>query len=498
MPATEQGKFVTLLRDRFVKEGASSLDLLKAFSEGAAVKGGARDPHLTAWATDVANGLLAQVEQTAESSWRPGADPGGKKSASPWGMDERKTADGSTIPMLSSLPKPGGPAIEKLVGLLASREFACPPSLDFWIAGHRGLPANPPHELNYVRLVKSPGGEELVRAYPPRNDIAQRVHWDLAGSAAAPVRLELVDGASGDGFAWLAMGGLQPAVVPLDYRPIDQQLGALADLVTSYQLRDLAGRVGAQLTRPGVRDETVLALATAISRFPGQEKAIGAALGQMSGLPQQRLAEVLASTEAGARQLLATAPYKLTTLPGVQQKATALHAPDLVAEFKRRAENGTTAAALDAIIAQRLAGYTAAQANGRLNLAAGEQLFNTVCMACHQLGGKGASIGPPLDGAKNRGAERLCEDILDPSRAVDPAFRLQIITLKDQSTVSGMFRREEGAALVIADPTGQERSIPKSDIVKREESLLSLMPAGMADALPEEGFYNLLGWLMTK
>jgi putative heme-binding domain-containing protein len=250
--------------------------------------------------------------------------------------------------------------------------------------------------------------------------------------------------------------------------------------------------------RPGVRDETVLALATAVSRFPGQEKAIATALGQLSGLPQQRLAEVLASTEAGARQLLASAPYKLTTLPGVQQKAAALRAPDLVAEFKRRAQNGTTAAALDAIIEKRLAGYKTAQTSGKLNLAAGEQLFNTICIACHQLGGKGANIGPSLDGVKNRGPERLCEDILDPNRAVDPAFRLHVITLKDQSSVSGMFRREEGAALVIADPTGQERNIPKSDIAKREESALSLMPAGLADALPEDGFYNLLGWLMTK
>jgi putative heme-binding domain-containing protein len=498
VPPSEQGKFVTLLRERFVKEGAPALDLLKAFSEGAAVKGGARDPQLTAWAREIAGQLLAQVEQTAESSWRPGPDPGGKKSTSPWALDERKTADGSTIRVLSSLPKPAGAAIEKLVGLLTSREFACPPALDFWLCGHRGAPGDPPHELNYVRLVQASDGHEITRAYPPRNDTAQRVHWDLSASASTPVRLELVDGASGSSYAWLAMGGLQPAVVPLDYQPVDQQLSALADLVASYQLSDLAERVGAQLVRPGVRDETVLALATAVSRFPGQEKAIATALGQLSGLPQQRLAEVLASTEAGARQLLAVAPYKLTTLPGVQQKAAALRAPDLVAEFKRRAQNGTTAAALDAVIEKRLAGYQAAKANGQLNLAVGEQLFNTICIACHQLGGKGANIGPSLDGVKNRGPERLCEDILDPNRAVDPAFRLHVITLKDQSSVSGMFRREEGAALVIADPSGQERSIPKSDIAKREESALSLMPAGLADALPEEGFYNLLGWLMTK
>ena len=133
-----------------------------------------------------------------------------------------------------------------------------------------------------------------------------------------------------------------------------------------------------------------------------------------------------------------------------------------------------------------------------LNASAGEQVFTGICAACHQIAGKGALIGPSLDGVKNRGVERLCEDILDPNRAVDPAFRVLVLTLKDQSVVTGVLRREEGATLVIADPAGQEKSIMKSEIAKREESPLSLMPAGLGDAIPEESFYNLLAWLMTK
>ena len=42
--------------------------------------------------------------------------------------------------------------------------------------------------------------------------------------------------------------------------------------------------------------------------------------------------------------------------------------------------------------------------------------------------------------------------------------------------VSGLFRREEGEAIVLADVTGKDVSIPKKDIVERRNSTTSLMP----------------------
>ena len=50
--------------------------------------------------------------------------------------------------MLDSHP-PGG---EKLTGTLRSKTFPLPEKLTFWLAGHRGLPKNPAHEKNFVRL----------------------------------------------------------------------------------------------------------------------------------------------------------------------------------------------------------------------------------------------------------------------------------------------------------------------------------------------------------
>ena len=54
----------------------------------------------------------------------------------------------------------------------------------------------------------------------------------------------------------------------------------------------------------------------------------------------------------------------------------------------------------------------------------GAKVFEKNCAACHQLAGKGAKVGPQLDGVGIRGLDRLLEDVLDPNRNVDQAFRV--------------------------------------------------------------------------
>jgi hypothetical protein len=63
---------------------------------------------------------------------------------------------------------------------------------------------------------------------------------------------------------------------------------------------------------------------------------------------------------------------------------------------------------------------------------------------------------------------------------------------------SGLFRREEGEMVIIAEPTGKETSIPKKDIVERRESELSLMPDNFAQILAPKDFNDLLAFLVSK
>jgi putative heme-binding domain-containing protein len=149
---------------------------------------------------------------------------------------------------------------------------------------------------------------------------------------------------------------------------------------------------------------------------------------------------------------------------------------------------------LQELLQQRRAGFAGAKAD----LALGAKVFEKHCANCHQIGGKGAKIGPQLDGIGIRGIERLLEDLIDPNRNVDQAFRATTLALKNGQIVSGLVLREEGEVVVMADAQGKEVRFTKSMIEERTVSQLSPMPANLIDQIPEADFYHLLGYLLSQ
>ena len=119
------------------------------------------------------------------------------------------------------------------------------------------------------------------------------------------------------------------------------------------------------------------------------------------------------------------------------------------------------------------------------------------CAICHRIGDQGALIGPQLDGIGNRGLQRLLEDILDPNRNVDAAFRTSTLVLESGKVVTGLFRRKEGAVLVFAGNDGKEFMVADTEIDDRVESPISLMPTGMATTISKDEFHDLLAYLLT-
>ncbi len=149
---------------------------------------------------------------------------------------------------------------------------------------------------------------------------------------------------------------------------------------------------------------------------------------------------------------------------------------------------------LAALFAARRASFLAAKPDPEQ----GVRVFEKHCAACHQISGKGARIGPQLDGIGTRGLERLIEDVLDPSRNVDQTFRISNLALDDGRSASGLVLREEGAVIVLADSNGKEIRIPKSSVEERTISPLSLMPANMVDQISEPDFAALMAYLLSR
>jgi putative heme-binding domain-containing protein len=149
---------------------------------------------------------------------------------------------------------------------------------------------------------------------------------------------------------------------------------------------------------------------------------------------------------------------------------------------------------LAALYASRRDGFQTAQADPGL----GAKVFEKNCGICHQMGGKGAKVGPQLDGIGSRGFDRLMEDILDPNRNVDQSFRLTTIALKNGQIVSGLLLREEGEVLIVADSQGKEVRVAKSAVDERSISPMSPMPANLMDQVSADDFYRLMAYLLSR
>jgi putative heme-binding domain-containing protein len=215
---------------------------------------------------------------------------------------------------------------------------------------------------------------------------------------------------------------------------------------------------------------------------------------------QQSLATVLASSREGGELLLAAcadgkAPALLLRDKPLLDRLKAAKVPDLEVRVAKLTANLPSAnAEIDKLIAARAAAFDPAKASA----VRGADVFARNCVICHSIESKGGLLGPQLDGIGGRGPDRLLEDILDPSRNVDRAFRLNVVTLKNGAVVAGLPRREEGEQLIMADATGQETRIAKADIAERKETETSLMPPTFGEILPPAELNDLLAYLLGK
>ncbi|MEZ0273944.1 MAG: c-type cytochrome, partial [Roseimicrobium sp.] len=210
---------------------------------------------------------------------------------------------------------------------------------------------------------------------------------------------------------------------------------------------------------------------------------------------QVKLATAMAGTAASAENLLTLAPARVLADPLVGGKIKALNAPIIAKRLSEATANlPPTNEAAKNIIAARLKSFPSAKPDEKH----GQQVFQINCAVCHRIGVTGNLVGPQLDGIGARGAERLLEDLLDPNRAVDPAFRLHFVKQKNGNLMTGLFRREQDGVQYFADAAGQEHPISKSDIVEDQVSDFSLMPAGFGELIPEKDLHDLLAYLLAR
>ncbi|MCY3006166.1 MAG: hypothetical protein NTV29_09315 [Planctomycetota bacterium] len=118
------------------------------------------------------------------------------------------------------------------------------------------------------------------------------------------------------------------------------------------------------------------------------------------------------------------------------------------------------------------------------------------CSACHQVGYVGGNLGPVLSKiGQSRSRRDLLEAILFPSTRLEQAYRSTKVQLNDGQIVQGLVVSESPKELVLQVAADRRLSIETADIVQREPSNVSIMPAGLENQMTIEELSDLIAFL---
>jgi putative membrane-bound dehydrogenase-like protein len=134
---------------------------------------------------------------------------------------------------------------------------------------------------------------------------------------------------------------------------------------------------------------------------------------------------------------------------------------------------------------------------------AGERIFfhrqAAACARCHQIGGRGAKVGPELTTTAGVLDERrLIESIVQPSKEIAPQFvSWLVLTTSGQSHTGVLVKELATGEQTYSDQNGQLTEFKAADIESRRPQATSLMPEGLPAQMTVQEFRDLLAFLRS-
>jgi putative heme-binding domain-containing protein len=135
------------------------------------------------------------------------------------------------------------------------------------------------------------------------------------------------------------------------------------------------------------------------------------------------------------------------------------------------------------------------------NIENGKRVFNTAtagCASCHKVKGQGTEVGPDLSEIGSKLArEALYESIIDPSAGISFGYEAHQLELKSGEEAYGLIVSETADEIAIKNNTGVVTRHKKSNIKSRQQMKLSIMPAGLQQAMTVDELVDLIEYLSS-
>lgn len=140
---------------------------------------------------------------------------------------------------------------------------------------------------------------------------------------------------------------------------------------------------------------------------------------------------------------------------------------------------------------------------GNRNFQNGRNMFGAAtCFACHRFNSEGGAVGPDLTSVAGKYSPRdLLEHIIEPSKEISDQYGSTVFTKKDGSMVVGRIANMKENIMMVCtnmmDPNNFT-NVDARQVVKTEESKVSMMPPGLLYMLKEDDILDLMAYLLSK
>jgi putative membrane-bound dehydrogenase-like protein len=126
----------------------------------------------------------------------------------------------------------------------------------------------------------------------------------------------------------------------------------------------------------------------------------------------------------------------------------------------------------------------------------GKKVFKKNCAVCHRLENEGVEVGPDLLSAlRTKTPDTLLNDILDPSREVDPRYINYLVTTKAGRSFSGMIAAETSSSITLRRAEKAEDTLLRSQIDDIQATAKSLMPEELEKQMSKQELADVIAYL---
>ena len=135
---------------------------------------------------------------------------------------------------------------------------------------------------------------------------------------------------------------------------------------------------------------------------------------------------------------------------------------------------------------------------GDRDVVRGKELITKHCLICHKLNEEGHEVGPNFVEVANTPDDGMLQEILAPSRKIDPQFRNFVVETVDGKVINGVIASESATSVTLRQQEGKSETILRKDIDAMNASDVSLMPADLYKSITPQDLADLLGYLRSE